>query len=782
MKCTMRSVALLSMAVALTACGGSGGSGGTSVPIDGPTDGPVSPPPPSPPPPPPPPLPPPPPPPAAPPPPPPPPPAGGAIVLNIPDAHPRLVFNTPVKLAKARAWYQSFGKNQPGSYWVSKADDQGETAAMQAMKSLLSGEPAGCTSAINWLRNFRLSDQQSSTSDDIRWYGESAMFVMDWCHDALDPLTTVDSSGKTVKVLAQIQQRWDQYLRTFYPKDYGGPSMPMNNYFQGYARTGTLLGIVATGSKDADGNPAINAQLHLNEALGRRHRDAFLPYTQAATAKGKGGVPGEGLQYGDYLLDYLSISWDSAAAYGFDLYKSSSFPDEATMFLVYSTTPGVTTRKAGTGYDAFPSADDERFNGRLAAGTESVGNFLARTADRQPDTAIGQYARRLINLIQPRMALWTRALGSEGTARDFGTLPLDYHAPGFGYFYTRNAWGPEATSIVIQQKCATGGGGHAHRDAGTFQIWRNGRWVSRETVGYGIEQDPVTGFDGSARNPSYTGAHNGILFEGLGMADCDESPDGPAKVVRLESRDLYSYAAVDLSKAYRDHQSTYLSSENPKELRSDNPHVANVVREFIFIRPLETLLVLDRLKSSAFDRQQAEKDRGVTLSPRVTDASLVRKTFVVHFEKEPTMLDSTRVVGINGNQALEVSTLYPSPAGPATFTRRVVDETSKGFADAQKRLEITTSGSAESYFIHALQARDANGKSLTTSVQESDGDFTVRLNHPDRGEAVVTLKKGMTSTGGSIGFSSSTGATPSITLIDRVQAITVSSDGPVWGN
>jgi hypothetical protein len=705
--------------------------------------------------------------------------SGGSVQLSIPAGRPRLVFDTPEKLAQARAWYQSTGSGQ--DVWISKAEDAGETAALQAMKSLLSGTSTGCTNAIGWLRNFKLSDLHSSTSDDIRWYGENAMLVIDWCHDALDGMTVVDpDSGSNVKLLAKIERNRDGYLKTFYPKDYGGPSMPMNNYFQGYARTAVLLGIVASGDKDENGQPAIDTQLHLDEGLARRYRDAFIPYTEGAAAAGKGGVPGEGLQYGNYLLDYLSSAWDAASRAGFNLYAQSQFANEATMFLVYNTTPAPTTRKAGTGYDAFPSADDQFFNGELMGTRESVGNFLARTAMRTPGTGVGQYARRLLNMAKPKMVLWTRALDDvSGPERSFDTLPLDYIAPGFGYFYTRNAWGPSATSILIQQKCASGGGGHAHRDQGTFQIWRNGRWVSRETVGYGIEQDPVTGFDDTRRDPSYTGAHNGILFEGLGMADCDETPDGPAKALRLESRDFYSYAAVDLSKAYRDHASDYLSSTHTRELRSDNPHVANVVREFIFVRPLETLIVLDRLKSSAFDRQDVEAARNVTLSPRVTDAAQVRKTFVTHFENAPTFMDDERrVLGVNGNQALEVTTLYPAPANVA---RRVVNEQSHGFQDGQHRLEITTSGSAQTYFIHALQARDASAPSLLSNLTETADGFVVRLTHPTKGEVVVTLSKGMTSAGGQIGFAATGTATPTRSLVDHVQSMTVSNDGPVWG-
>src|SRR2546427_3335920 len=104
------------------------------------------------------------------------------------------------------------------------------------------------------------------------------------------------------------------------------------------------------------------------------------------------------------------------------------------------------------------------------------------------------------------------ATDQPGTDKDYSSLPLDYYGPGMGFLYTRNKWGADATTLLIQMKGVTGTGDHYHEDAGSFQIWRNGQWLSRETTGYG---DPLNGFNnGPALGAPAAIAHNVVLFNG----------------------------------------------------------------------------------------------------------------------------------------------------------------------------------------------------------------------------------------------------------------------------
>ena len=77
--------------------------------------------------------------------------------------------------------------------------------------------------------------------------------------------------------------------------------------------------------------------------------------------------------------------------------------------------------------------------------------------------------------------------------RPLSELPPDYYAPGPGYLYARGGWAAPAMALGFQLG-GPDGVGHAHQDAGSFQISFNGRWVTKESTGYGTY---ITGYGGS---------------------------------------------------------------------------------------------------------------------------------------------------------------------------------------------------------------------------------------------------------------------------------------------
>jgi hypothetical protein len=310
---------------------------------------------------------------------------------------------------------------------------------------------------------------------------------------------------------------------------------------------------------------------------------------------------------------------------------------------------------------------------------------------------------------------------------------------------------------MVQMGQATGYG-HEHHDLGSFQIWRNGYYVSKESTGYSMTF--AGGRDGT------TNATNGVLLSSaaddpvttasLHGGQANAYPDGPARVLRLESADAYSYAAVDLSPTYRAHASSHRD-------RDDNKDAGGAVREFLYVKPLETLVVLDRLSST-----------GEVVPPEQVD-----KTFVLHFPYPPQFTNDNSLLAVNGDQALKVTSLLGTPRWG------VVDEGDfTGHHDVpsyyQYRLEENVSGAQQSYFLHVLQARGVGGADLAISLTEDAGSWTVTLDHPTLGHAVVVLNKGMASAGGAFGYSATD--TPDVApLRESVQPITVTNDGPVWG-
>jgi Calx-beta domain len=282
----------------------------------------------------------------------------------------------------------------------------------------------------------------------------------------------------------------------------------------------------------------------------------------------------------------------------------------------------------------------------------------------------------------------------------------------------------------------------------------NGRWLTKETTGYGSY---LTGYGGTGSEAvGKTIAHNGLLFGGIGLANA--YVDGPPVVTRLETTPDYVFATVNLSAAYRAHASS-------QPARDDNPYAKTAVRDFVYIRALDTLLVFDRMEASG------EK----------VAATTVDKTFLLHFQNAPTITGNV-ILGTNGSQALRVTNL--TPAGQSAATYRVVDErfgTLDSGTNYQYRLEETTKGQAQSYLINVLQARGTTAPDVTASMTEDANGFTITLVHPNRGTAVIKLAKGMMSTGGSFGFSS-TGTPNLFPLTGGVEGIHVDENGVLWAN
>jgi hypothetical protein len=641
--------------------------------------------------------------------------------LAIPREHPRLWW-TPERLAREKAWAKRTGGLHP-------RDDDHEGLALAY---LVEGDRKRGRQAVDWLLGLTF-DTSGTACDQARWSGEEAMLVYDWCHDLLTPAER-----------QLLIERWNGYLDALNKKSWGGAGMEGNNYYWGYTRNDIEWGIAS-----AYENP--RAAALLEEGLRTRFGRSFVPF---AAGPGRGGVLGEGTQYGQYLLGYAAVPFVTAANEGVDLWDASNFFQEAIYYLIYATTPAPTTTVGGgqRRFELFPFDDDEKFHDGGSAEGADLTLYMIPAAAHWRAAPVGGYARAWLDLVKPQMFPLVAELAAapSATPRPFSELPLDYFAPGPQFLYARSRWGGAGPVVQLQLGLAPGAG-HQHVDWGTFQLWRGGRWLTRETVGYG---EPIAGWGGGpAGTVGSDGAlgHNTILFEGMGARNADNRR-GPPHLLRLESRPGYAYAAVDLSDSYR-----CLPGECHPE-RDENPYAKTIVREFIYLRGLETLLVFDRL--------EADDDR--------KPAAEVTKTFVLHTETQPAVETGNRLLISNGAEALRVFTLVP-----AAVTPRVVTE---GGKVGQFRVELDARGPAQGYFLNVLQARGKDEPDLKVALQEGPDSFTVRLAHPTRGAAVVVLDKGMASRGGAVGLSSApSAALPApAPLGTGVQAMTVTEQGPRW--
>ena len=311
-------------------------------------------------------------------------------------------------------------------------------------------------------------------------------------------------------------------------------------------------------------------------------------------------------------------------------------------------------------------------------------------------------------------------------------------------------------------------------------MWRGGRWLSRESAGY---SEKFTGYnntnwinsqfsatmnellinpDNQGCTPYWpSGVWSGATCQGDGgewaggTLDPYTDSNGSRPMVssqpqRLESQPGYAYASVDLSGSYYFANTTSYPPDN-------NPAVNTVVREFVWVRNLETLVVFDRI---------------LTNTVGAVPAANMRRTFLAHCESNWNLLTANSATCVAGTQQLNLVTLLPATPNPAYHVTNELYSPAPA-TDHQYRLEVDdTPGTAQSYFLHVLQGMPTTGTKLTPSVTDNGSSYTVTLDSSHS----ITFQKGATSSGGSITLSGTT-----TNFATTVEPITVTSSGPLWG-
>ena len=671
--------------------------------------------------------------------------AGGVAAANltIPATHPRLWFGDAARLQQAQGRFATTPFSPGG------ADVQFE----RALRGVLTGNAGDCDLAADHLVGW-LVENNGNRRDALRQQGEELLAIYDWCHDRLSPAE-----------IATLVARWNGYIDIEIADDFANQGSEANNYWWGRTRNLLMWGIASFHD-----NP--RAQEFIDHALDVRFGIWFPSWYQDF---GRGGVFPEGGDYGVVSLSYPLIPFVTAGDFGYDAYAQTPYFREAIYAAVYGTTPGPTTLSGSFsgGHLLFPFNDDENLHGGGVINARTyLGDFARHFGARDSASGNAKHARAWLATTNAGRSWLFDALGGNGSAADFSDVPLDYYAPGAQVLDLRTSHDANAMQAHLQLG-TPGGVEHRHWDAGSFQIWRKGRFLTRESAGY---SDQIAGFmNAGSVDTEHPLAHNTLLFEGWNTGrwvgrgphvipagqDRGEQPRSLPEVKRLQHETQFGYVAVDYSNAYR----------NMPDSRVDWPYADKAWREFLFIRPLQALVILDRTRGSADSLLPWYNGGGWLLDgPHVT-ADQVRRSFIMHFETVPTVT-ANRVAATLGTQTSELITLLPS--SPAY---RVFNEDRPGDEQAgQHRIELDQVGSADAYFLNIVTGYDAGEAAMAVSLVDNGASWTLTMTHPVRGQAVVTLMKGMGSTGGSVAI----GGAPAIPLRSDVQGIQVTRERPVW--
>jgi hypothetical protein len=656
---------------------------------------------------------------------------GSGATVNgffIPNSHPRL-FWTADRLAKAKVWWKS-------NSFTPRSDQY--SANDQLFAYMMTGNNTYCQEAIS---NAMMVDLSGCTADkngcdEARYNGETAILTYDWCFSVLS-----DTQKST------LLANWNKWLAAIQKQSWGGVPQSQSNYYWGNLRNEAEWGIASYFESQS------TATAFLNDALVTRYANDFVAASKAAN-KGLGGLALEGGQYGPYQGYYAgAIVFPSIVSGGRDIFDETPYWKGTVLNRIYATPPQKTTSAMRSGWDVFAFGDDEMWENGSPAQDTNKGTFMKMAANQWAQSNIGMWARTWLATVTPDMEAAAASTDAGGSMQDFTNLPLDYYDAGPRYLFGRSDWTVNATSYFFQMGDLYSTG-HNHNDWGAFQINRKGRWLSRETVGYSVN---VPGYGGTGTQPISGGyAHNvplvngqpGETVQGFPGEGGDNYWMGPPIVHRLESQPGYAYADVDLTPVY------HLSN-----LKDGNAAAQHVERELWFFRDIETFVILDRLG---------------------TDTAARSRTFLVHCETNPMLVDATHIRCVNGTQQLAVTTLLPAAPSSRTVVNEATVSGPAPAANVQYRVEINDAPNATlSYTLHVLQAMDTSGTLLAPKVVDSasgtpaSGTLTVTLDATHS----LTINKGMTSSGGSIVVN---GANATLRA-DAEPFGLDANDFPVWG-
>jgi hypothetical protein len=209
-------------------------------------------------------------------------------------------------------------------------------------------------------------------------------------------------------------------------------------------------------------------------------------------------------------------------------------------------------------------------------------------------------------------------LHSDLAERPLSELYPVYYAPGAGHLFARSSWRPDATYLTVLAGPMTES--HAHRDLGSFQIFKN-EWLAYDA-----------GYDAHSGLRPEEAAHNLVELT-RGGKPVRMQDNKSARLMALEDDPAYLYAAVDVTPMYE-----------------ERPGVSSVQREIVFVKP-DTFVI--------FDRVSAKGD--------------ITKTWHLSTPHKPAVKNN--FASIQGKKSnLTVTALLPRGASPTVVSWPTVDK------------------------------------------------------------------------------------------------------------
>lgn len=316
----------------------------------------------------------------------------------------------------------------------------------------------------------------------------------------------------------------------------------------------------------------------------------------------------------------------------------------------------------------------------------------------------------------------------------------------------RSGWGPDDTFVWLS--CGDYFGAHQHYEAGSFQIFRKSLLTG--STGYydsfdsdhwqnyysqhSVHANTLAIYQPGEFFPTIQSLNDpskNVNDGGQRVLRRDEkgtgypSPDLPTYLAQktappyketgdiktFESAECHDYVACDVTAAY---------TSPGRTTNGNSAKVTEVTRQFVFLRP-DIVVVFDRVEA--------------------TDAAY-DKRFLLHGLATPEVQGNQFTI-TNGPGKLFGQTLLPASAEIKTITNFEVDgvphpPSSSGNESGGTRLEVSPAQeSARDYFLHVLNAADADTSAPPAATVAEDGDrVTVVIDYGDDHYEVSFAKTG----------------------------------------
>ncbi|HEX5371914.1 MAG TPA: PKD domain-containing protein [Aquabacterium sp.] len=536
------------------------------------------------------------------------------------------------------------------------------------------------------------SGQRATVAHDSYLYvgpivGNLAL-VYDWCHDTLTP---AQRTRWTAYMNQSVHNVWHPETASWGGKvfPWSGWSIdnPSNNYYYSFLRATMLTGLATHGENS-------RAQEWLDVFRNDKIGQELVPtFTQDLA----GGGSREGTGYGTAMKNLFQI---------YDWWERSTGERIATL------TPHAQASQAWMMHNILPTLD------HLAAVGDQARESTASLFDYHRE-----YLLSLISLFpQDRMSSAAKSLLDQSTvpqmqygfelfadylyhppalaAGSLSDLSTSYWSPGTGEVMMRSSW-TDRNATYAHFSCGPYTESHAHRDQGSFQIYR-GEWLAPTNNIYthsGIQQ-------GEALNNLVRITQGGnTLAQGWGQR-CD--------LAALADTPLYTYVAARVTPMY-----------------TGQAAVTQVEREYLFIKP-DTFVVLDRAGS----------------------ASGTQRVWTLNLPGAPSVQgDQLSYTGALGNR-LDVHRV--APRGLSYQVTDPMTEFDESWSQSAKQVNVADGSGAQTIFLHVL---GTNGSVKLTSSADVSGQTGVRIDLADGRIAIVRFDNN--APGGSLILTNADGTTVS---------------------